>query len=182
MDSLWYFSPKLHRKMKARTSAVIGGCLEMPFLILNGFPFNCSFPSSTQCPFFCFFPPLFPTGALLPLPNRGGKEGAAHVQHSEKEGSTGERNAQGPPPSSATHPLWKCRCYTWILMTTHIQAASAHKDHSHHLALAQPHGNHLQGSQLVGLKLFISCATNILRPIQLPGNPRSNPDWLVWQF
>lgn len=51
-------------------------------------------------------------GALLPLSDGGGKEGASYVQRPEKEGSTGKRNTQDLAPSSAAHPLWKCRYHT----------------------------------------------------------------------
>lgn len=44
-------------------------------------------------------------GALLPLSDRGGKEGASYVQCPEKERSTGKRNTQDLAPSSAAHPL-----------------------------------------------------------------------------
>lgn len=46
------------------------------------------------------------SGALLPVPQRRGEEGAPYVQCSEEEGSTGERNVKAAASQSSEQRLW----------------------------------------------------------------------------
>ena len=50
-------------------------------------------------------------GAVLSLPQRGGEEGAAHVQRSEEEGGAGERNPQAASSQPSAQRLRACTFY-----------------------------------------------------------------------
>lgn len=53
-----------------------------------------------------FSPVTFATpGALLPVPQRGGEEGAAYVQRPEEEGSAGTRNPEAAASQSTQQRL-----------------------------------------------------------------------------
>lgn len=47
-------------------------------------------------------------GALLPVPQWGGEEGATYVQCPEEEGSTGEGHSETAAPQSSEQHLWAC--------------------------------------------------------------------------
>lgn len=64
------------------------------------------FSSSKTCFLLLFFPP---SGELLSLSDRRGKEGAPYVQLPEEEGGTGARSAEDPSQSFAARSLWKRR-------------------------------------------------------------------------